>query len=44
VFARQSQSPLPGAATAGWVAVAIAAALVAQTAWLLARGRQPAVA
>lgn len=39
VYARQSQSPLPGAESAGWIALAIAAALVAQTAWLLARGR-----
>jgi hypothetical protein len=36
VYARQSHSPLAGAQSAGWVALAMAAALVAQSAWLLA--------
>jgi hypothetical protein len=39
VYARQSQSPLPGAQSAAWVAIAVAAALVAQSAWLLAQRR-----
>ncbi|WP_394538378.1 hypothetical protein PRJ39_21895 [Lysobacter enzymogenes] len=34
VYAKQSESALPGATVAAWTAVAIAAALLAQTAWL----------
>ncbi|ALN56017.1 membrane protein [Lysobacter enzymogenes] len=34
VYAKQSESALPGAATAAWVAVGIGGVLLAQTAWL----------
>lgn len=39
VYVQQSGWDLPGARTAAWVALAIAAALVAQTAWLRLRHR-----
>lgn len=41
VYVRQSQSPLPGATTAAWVAVAIAVLLAAQTIWLRIRSQHP---
>lgn len=37
VFVKQSQWALPGASMAAWVALALAVALVAQSAWLWAR-------
>jgi len=37
VYVQQSQSALPGASTAAWVATAMAVLLAVQSAWLLAR-------
>jgi hypothetical protein len=39
VYLRQSQAELPGAATSAWIAVALAALLTLQTAWLRLRAR-----
>jgi len=39
VYVKQSDSALPGAATAAWVAIGIAAVLAAQTVWLATRRR-----
>lgn len=39
VYVKQSQSPLPGAETAAWVALTLAALLIAQSVWLRARAR-----
>ena len=45
VYVQQSQSALPDASTAAWVATAIAVLLAVQTAWLLTRrhGVSPSV-